>query len=416
MPENKSSKNKKRLNLDIEPPSKREIEANQSVFGRLLGIQIPDIAPKENESEDKTVIHKQRIVAPTPKLAKPFPSENISDNRQANISTQEETTTQANISTVVNFASGARQFATQEETTTQANISTQANSTAQLIIEEVRGELRIPNTIFDSLLPRLDPAAALVYLRLYRLSHGYHKATCTVGREKLALALNMSGRTVFTALTKLEKLGLIERLGAQFGGNERGNTLKVNLPSTSANSSRLANISTQANSSTGENTADIKRHDHDHDSIKKNHHQSARKESQETGEFENWMMTKYETLTGNQWTKLDRTVLSEIGDDVQEINRTDLDEMMLSIAQRASAPIGSFKFFAIALQNELAEKPFLSQKHLRERYAACAKELYRIFVGKKWESESEKIYEFKRIVLKQMLPWKDDLANETFAA
>lgn len=128
------------------------------------------------------------------------------------------------------------------------------------------------------------------------------------------------------------------------------------------------------------------------------------------------MMTKYESLTGNQWTKLDRSVLSEIGEDVQEIKLTDLDEMMLTIAQRASAPIGSFRFFAIALQNELAEKPFLSQKHLRERYAACTRELYRIFVGKKWESESEQMYEFKRIVLKQMLPWKDDLANETFAA
>ena len=258
-------------------------------------------------------------------------------------------------------------------------------------------------------MPTLEPYQQLVYLRLYRLSYGFRSSHCTVGFEKLSRTLNISHKSVQRAIEKLEERGLIKRTGAIFGGKQKGNIYEVIVPTT------LVTQTTQASQTTVDSEANNKRHDHDHDSIKKNHHQSAQSEGKGASEFENWMMTKYESLTGNQWTKLDRTVLSEIVEEIQEINSSDLEEMMSTIAQRASAPIGSFRFFAIALQNELAEKPHLSQKHLREKYAACAKELYRIFVGKKWESESEKMYEFKRIVLKQMLPWKDDLANETFA-
>ena len=300
--------------------------------------------------------------------------------------------------------------------TTVAPETTQAPQTTVTIQTTVKGELRIPNSILDDLLPTLDPYQQLVYLRLYRLSYGFKNSQCTVGLEKLSRTLNISHKSVQRAIEKLEERKLIKRTGAVFGGKHKGNIYEVIIPNTIAPQTTLVSQTTVASESSVVSQPNNKRHDHDHDSIKKNHHQSAHSKETEISEFENWMMTKYESLTGNQWTKLDRSVLSELGAEIQDVNTTDLDEMMLSIAQRASAPIGSFKFFAIALQNELAEKPFLSQKHLRERYAACAKELSRIFVGKRWESESEKMYEFKRIVLKQMLPWKDDLANETFAA
>ena len=51
------------------------------------------------------------------------------------------------------------------------NLATLAN------LAEVKGELRVPNTIMDRLLPTLEPAAALVYLRLLpavaRIQKGY---------------------------------------------------------------------------------------------------------------------------------------------------------------------------------------------------------------------------------------------------
>jgi hypothetical protein len=88
-------------------------------------------------------------------------------------------------------------------------------------LTEVKGELRVPNTIVDSLLPTLQPAAALVYLRLYRLSRGYRRDTCLVGLQKLASATNTSQRTVQRAIEYLEDRQLVLREGASFGGRTR---------------------------------------------------------------------------------------------------------------------------------------------------------------------------------------------------
>ena len=97
-------------------------------------------------------------------------------------------------------------------------------------LTDVKGELRVPNTIVDSLFPTLEPAAALVYLRLYRLSRGYKKETCIVGLEKLASATNTSQRTVQRAIDYLEVRQLIVRQGASFGGRTKGIQFQVKVP------------------------------------------------------------------------------------------------------------------------------------------------------------------------------------------
>jgi hypothetical protein len=63
------------------------------------------------------------------------------------------------------------------ELATHANLTTVDNLATLAKLTEVKGELWVPNMIVDSLLPTLEPAAALLYLRLYRLSHGYKKDT-----------------------------------------------------------------------------------------------------------------------------------------------------------------------------------------------------------------------------------------------
>jgi hypothetical protein len=65
--------------------------------------------------------------------------------------------------------------ATQAKMTTVADLTTLDNlTTADSLanLTTVKGTLHVPNTIMDVLLPALEPAAALLYLRLYRLSHG----------------------------------------------------------------------------------------------------------------------------------------------------------------------------------------------------------------------------------------------------
>src|ERR687891_2312900 len=92
------------------------------------------------------------------------------------------------------------------------------------------GHTALPNVILDSLLPVLEPLVGLVYLRLYRLSHGFRSDTCLVGYPKLAKSLNMSQRSVIRAIVKLERFGLIKREGSNFGKGLKGNTYRVMLP------------------------------------------------------------------------------------------------------------------------------------------------------------------------------------------
>jgi hypothetical protein len=66
--------------------------------------------------------------------------------------------------------------ATPAKMTTVADLTTLDNLTtvdSLANLTAVKGTLHVPNTIVDVLLPALEPAAALLYLRLYRLSHGY---------------------------------------------------------------------------------------------------------------------------------------------------------------------------------------------------------------------------------------------------
>jgi len=121
-------------------------------------------------------------------------------------------------------------MATVAELATDANPTTLDNLATLDKLTEVKGELRVPNTILDSLLPTLEPAAALLYLRLYRLSHGYRKETCIVGLRKLATATNTSERTVQRAVEYLERRRLIVREGASFGGKLKGIQFRVRVP------------------------------------------------------------------------------------------------------------------------------------------------------------------------------------------
>jgi hypothetical protein len=57
---------------------------------------------------------------------------------------------------------------------------------------EVKGELRVPNTINFSLFPTLDPFEKAVYYQLFLLSHGFKRDRCIVGLAKLATEVTAS--------------------------------------------------------------------------------------------------------------------------------------------------------------------------------------------------------------------------------
>ncbi|HEX4947000.1 MAG TPA: hypothetical protein VFZ34_10060 [Blastocatellia bacterium] len=273
---------------------------------------------------------------------------------------------------------------------------------------------RFPNKVYDEILPKLPPMAHSPYLHLLRLTLGFSRKRCRITQETLAKRSNQSLAGIKKQVSYLISCGLLRAVAVNYGGTDRGVEYEPIIPGIFNDEANSQLPDSQLPDSQLRNSHMKEDHD-DHDSLKENHHRRPQALRAVESPFEHLMMTKYQQLTGNTWTALDHSVFVEIEEGLREISTQDLDDLMQMIASRATSPIGSFKFFAIAFKNELTEKPILSKKVLRNRYVECAEELHKKFVGKQWESESEKIYEFKRIVLKQILPWNDDLAEEVLS-
>ena len=101
-----------------------------------------------------------------------------------------------------------------------------------LTVEYRPGHLEVPNYVVDDLLARLTHLEQLVYLRLWRLSHGFRRETCIVSIDGLARATNAHYQGVFRVVRSLEKKGLIERMGTVKRGPKAagGNEYRVPLP------------------------------------------------------------------------------------------------------------------------------------------------------------------------------------------
>jgi hypothetical protein len=98
----------------------------------------------------------------------------------------------------------------------------------------VRGHLRVPNEIFYNILPTLKPSEAIVLLRLYALSHGFQKNTCTVSLDKLASGCNLSRTQTRVCVRNLERKKLIKGQGTDNTNSQkelRGLHFEVRLPS-----------------------------------------------------------------------------------------------------------------------------------------------------------------------------------------
>ncbi len=79
--------------------------------------------------------------------------------------------------------------------------------------ERAEGFLRITNELLDDILPTLRPSEQVILLRLYRLSRGFSKSTCTVSIGTLASRCHLKPSQTRSCLKELERRGLILRLG-----------------------------------------------------------------------------------------------------------------------------------------------------------------------------------------------------------
>ena len=121
---------------------------------------------------------------------------------------------------------------------------------------------RIPNEVFEDLLPTLRTSEQSILLRLYRLTWGFQKDSCHVSMGKLGKACNLSARQVTTCIQVLEKRRLIRRVHVDLDNknqHERGVTFQMLLPQAArAKPSPPAIISPAAKLSAGAKIADNK--------------------------------------------------------------------------------------------------------------------------------------------------------------
>jgi len=83
------------------------------------------------------------------------------------------------------------------------------------------------NEVADELLPTLDPAAQVLYSRLFRLSYGFNRNYCTVSQALLMERTGLSRNTVRTTLQSLVEEGWITIISA---GNRVSTSYRVILP------------------------------------------------------------------------------------------------------------------------------------------------------------------------------------------
>jgi len=95
-------------------------------------------------------------------------------------------------------------------------------------LKEVKGYLKLPNTIIDSLLPTLDVYEQAVFVQLYRLSQGFGNYSCKVSLPTLQSRTGVKATSLKQAISRLQARGIVEKISAEIGfGREQGITYWV---------------------------------------------------------------------------------------------------------------------------------------------------------------------------------------------
>jgi hypothetical protein len=149
---------------------------------------------------------------------------------------------------LANDATHAWKIASLAESSSLADSATQIarpqpDLTASL--PQVKGYLRLHHQLIDHLLPQLQPAEAIVYLQLYRLSWGFKNPNCLISYPGIARRCGMSSRAAQNVTARLLNKGLIEKVQTVTGaGKEQGIEWRVAISASLAEFARLANSAT----------------------------------------------------------------------------------------------------------------------------------------------------------------------------
>jgi hypothetical protein len=248
---------------------------------------------------------------------------------------------------------------------------------------------KIPNFLDDEILPDLTPPEQILLRRLYRLSYGFNRQTTdSVGIHKLAIKCNLSESTIKRTLKSLSDRKLIvihlDESNNPKGGNKYSVLTKL-----------IMNPVHNEPSST--KTQSIPNHIKDHDDLKRqDHHQT---------EHQKNVMTIYQTITQNSWTKADLATY-------QKIKNIPLESIEIAIklaTQRASSRPNSLAFFVkeiIATAN-----PKTNRSKQKKSMEKIVDRLRNSLVGSTY-SMSDFVYKVKESCLRENIAFDNDLLDE----
>lgn len=294
----------------------------------------------------------------------------------------------------------------------------------------VRGVTAIPNAILDSLLPQIEPFEQLVYLRLYRLSHGFRSETCLIGLDRLATVCRISPSTAVRAIRELEAKRLIRRLQAKLGGKmseSRGNQFWVFRPPVP----QIAPVSQPPSVSQTPAVTETPNKEKDDDSIKKNHHQintgsrtagatqtapvpgtTGGKKERETSASEllshlAQTISTYTQLTKNPWVETDTAAYVE--NCLDQIPFDKIKSVMLAVSERAGCRINSFAYFVKEISASTNQGTVTARKRA---LATIVKRVRDNHVGRANYGMADLVYDVKSACLREGVVFANDVFNE----
>lgn len=263
---------------------------------------------------------------------------------------------------------------------------------------------RIPQVVFDEILPSLPPMAQLPYLQLLRLTLGFQRPSCHISLEVWASRCNQSLASIKRQAQVLQQKGLLKKDNVIYGGVGRGSYFRPVIPgifnddqatikensSSQLTESRLS--STRLKQSQPE-LSYMKRDHEDHE--KRNDHHESR------------VMMVYQQMTRNRITAQDRNEYQKIA----HLDEETIIGQMQQIYERSAKPIGSFAYFARAIEKATNDyqRTRAAQKRNLERIIERVRQNK---TGTTRASIGELIDEIKRACIRDNVIYNNDLVNE----
>ncbi|MBL8149275.1 MAG: hypothetical protein JNN15_05045 [Blastocatellia bacterium] len=260
---------------------------------------------------------------------------------------------------------------------------------------------RIPQQVFDEILPQLAPMAQTPYLQLLRLTLGFQRANCHISLEAWAARCNQSLASIKRQAAYLMQRGLLLKENVVYGGVARGSYYRPVIPAilndermkkttSKLYSSQLSTSQLQESQLTENYMKEI-----DHEDLRniKDHHQRR-------------VMTIYKELTGNKPSKADLFAYKKVA----HLDADTIEIQMRQIYERSVDKIGSFAYFTKGLlaAKDDSYKTKAAQKRSLEKIVERIKTNH---IGGR-ATLADLIEDIKRACVRDNVIYNNDIVNE----